>query len=201
MPVGKLRGRRGSVWRASAGNTYIMDARVAASPPPRSTRARSPRCRRRSQVPRTEMAARSPTTRWTCTAARASCLGPKQLPRARLPGRADRDHGRRREHPDPQPDHLRPGRDPLPSVRAEGNAGGALPIRSAHRPNSTARCSATSASRCRTRSQLVVRLTRQRIRQPHRAIATQRFYRKLNALLGRAGAGGRHLDADCSAAS
>ena len=32
--------------------------------------------------------------------------------------RADRDHGRGREHPHAQPDHLRPGRDPLPSVRA-----------------------------------------------------------------------------------
>ena len=31
---------------------------------------------------------------------------------------AGRDHGRGREHPDAQPHHLRPGRDPLPSVRA-----------------------------------------------------------------------------------
>ena len=34
---------------------------------------------------------------------------------------AGRDHRRGREHPDAQPDHLRPGRDPLPSVRAEGD--------------------------------------------------------------------------------
>ena len=44
---------------------------------------------------------------------------------ARALGRgADRHHGRGREHPDALDDHLRPGRDPLPSVRAEGNRRG-----------------------------------------------------------------------------
>ena len=41
--------------------------------------------------------------------------GAAQLPGPRLPVGAHRDHRRGREHPDAQPDHLRPGRDPLPS--------------------------------------------------------------------------------------
>ena len=45
-------------------------------------------------------------------------LGPKNYLARNYEVGADRDHGRRREHPHPQPDHLRPGRDPLPSVRA-----------------------------------------------------------------------------------
>ena len=52
-----------------------------------------------------------------------------QLRRPRLAGRADRDHRRRRQHHDPQPADLRPGRDPLPSVGDEGNEGGAEPGR------------------------------------------------------------------------
>ncbi len=50
---------------------------------------------------------------------------PPQLPGARLRPGAGRDHGRRREHADAQPDHLRPGRDPLPSVRPARNERGA----------------------------------------------------------------------------
>ena len=72
--------------------------------------------------------------------------GPAQLSRPQLPGRAGRHHGRRREHPHALADHLRPGRDPLPSVRAQGNERGAQPDRKQASTNSTARCSATSAS-------------------------------------------------------
>jgi acyl-CoA dehydrogenase len=43
---------------------------------------------------------------------------PLQLHGPRLPADADRHHRRRRQHPDAQPDHLRPGRHPLPSVPA-----------------------------------------------------------------------------------
>ncbi len=45
----------------------------------------------------------------------------EELHRARLPDGAGQHHGRGREHPDAQPDHLRPGRDALPSLRAEGD--------------------------------------------------------------------------------
>ena len=48
--------------------------------------------------------------------------GAVELHRRRLHADAGRDHRRRGEHPDAQPHRLRPGRDPLPSVRAEGNA-------------------------------------------------------------------------------
>lgn len=50
--------------------------------------------------------------------------GPEQLPGSFLAGRADLHHGGRREHPLAQPDDLRPGRDPLPSVRTQGNGTG-----------------------------------------------------------------------------
>ncbi len=47
-----------------------------------------------------------------------------QLARARVGRGADRHHRRRREYPHAFDDHLRSGRDPLPSVRAEGNQRG-----------------------------------------------------------------------------
>jgi acyl-CoA dehydrogenase len=47
---------------------------------------------------------------------------PQQLPRPRLPADPGRHHGRGRQHPDAQPHHLRPGRDPLPSLRAARDA-------------------------------------------------------------------------------
>ena len=49
--------------------------------------------------------------------------GAVEFPRRRVHAGAGRDHGRGREHPDAQPDRVRPGRDPLPSVRAEGDRG------------------------------------------------------------------------------
>jgi acyl-CoA dehydrogenase len=48
----------------------------------------------------------------------------EQLGRTRLPGDPGRHHGRGREHPDSYADHLRPGRDPLPSVRIARDARG-----------------------------------------------------------------------------
>ena len=51
------------------------------------------------------------------------CLGPRNYLGRGYQAVPDRHHRRGREHPHAQPDHLRPGRDPLPSVRAEGNAG------------------------------------------------------------------------------
>ncbi len=79
------------------------------------------------------------------------CMGPSQFPRARLSADPDRDHRRRREHPDAQPDHLRPGRDPLPSLHAD--AGRVPRRRKAKRywRDSTRPCSAISRSCCATR--------------------------------------------------
>ncbi len=75
-----------------------------------------------------------------------------QLSGARLPVDPDRDHGRGRQHPHAQPDHLRTGRDPLPSVRAARDERGARSgsTRAAWR-SSIARCSAISALRSPTR--------------------------------------------------
>ncbi len=56
-------------------------------------------------------------------AGKAVIDGPKQLSRQPPPGGARRHHRRGRQHPDPQPDHLRPGRDPLPSLPAGRDAG------------------------------------------------------------------------------
>lgn len=47
-----------------------------------------------------------------------------QLSGARLSGDSDRHHRGRRQHPDPFDDHLRSGRDPLPSLRAARDEGG-----------------------------------------------------------------------------
>jgi hypothetical protein len=47
---------------------------------------------------------------------------PLELPRPRLPAGAGRHHRGRRQHPDAQPDHLRPGRHPLPPLRAGRDA-------------------------------------------------------------------------------
>ena len=60
--------------------------------------------------------------------------GPRNLSARGYQAGADRHHGRGREHPDALDDHLRPGRDPLPSVRARGDAGSAGARRHAARP-------------------------------------------------------------------
>jgi len=44
-----------------------------------------------------------------------------QLPGAHLPGHSHRHYGGGREHPDPQPDGLRPGRYPLPPLHRAGD--------------------------------------------------------------------------------
>ena len=49
------------------------------------------------------------------------CMGPSNFLGAAYMQLPVVDHRRGREHPDAQPDHVRPGRDPLPSVRAEGD--------------------------------------------------------------------------------
>ncbi len=77
--------------------------------------------------------------------------GAVELPRRRVHADAGVDHRRGREHPDAQPDRVRPGRDPLPSVRAEGDGGDAA---SPTRAKALARfrrgaLRVTCASRCR----------------------------------------------------
>ena len=132
----------------------LRDQRAVAKPRrPRSTRGELP------AVPSTiakyhctEMGREVATDAMDIHGGKGIILGPKNYARPRLAGRADRDHGGRREHHDALADDLRPGRDPVPSVGAEGNEGGE-PARSgrAPAPSSTATCSATSASPSPTR--------------------------------------------------
>ena len=120
-PIGKFEGVEEALTRMG-GNLYMMDATRTLTAA-RSTSARSPRCSRRIakyHVTERARAGRS-TTAWTSSAARASAWGRRTSSARAYMQHAGRDHGRGRQHPDAQPDHLRPGRDPLPSVRAEGD--------------------------------------------------------------------------------
>jgi acyl-CoA dehydrogenase len=124
MPVGKFEGVE-SVIARMVGFTYIMDAGA-------QRHGRRDRRRREAlgalgdaQVPRHRDEPQVANDAMDVQGGKGICLGRSQLPGPRLPGRADRDHGRRREHPHAQPDHLRPGRRALPPVRAEGDGSGA----------------------------------------------------------------------------
>ena len=125
VPVGQFEGVAEALARMT-GTTYIMDAA-------RSVTAGAIDGGEKPSVPSamlkyhlTEYGRSVANDAMDIHGGKGICLGPKQLPGAAAirPG-AGRDHGRRREHADAQPDHLRPGRDPLPSVRAARNECGA----------------------------------------------------------------------------
>ena len=122
--------------------------------------------------------------------------GSQELPWPRLAGGAHRHHGGRRQHHDAQPDDLRPGRHPLPPLRAQGDAGRA-----------DARCRRQPA-RLRPRPVRPYRLRHfqcraQPVLRPHPRAAGLRPGRPQHApllpqaqpLRRGAGPGGRHLDA------
>ena len=93
---------------------------------------------------------RSSTTAWTSLGGKGICMGPSNFLGAAYMQTPGRDHRRGRQHPHAQPDHLRPGRDPLPSVRAEGDRRDARARRARRRrSSSTRRSSAICASPCR----------------------------------------------------
>ena len=74
-----------------------------------------------SQVPPHRTRPRMHQPRHGCARRQGDHHGAEQLPRPQLERRADFHHRRRREHSLAQPDDLRPGRDSLPSLRAQGN--------------------------------------------------------------------------------
>ena len=120
-PIGRFEGIEEPLARIG-GNLYMMDATrmltaaavdLGEKPAVLSGIAKLPPDRARAR--------RSSTTRWTSSAARASAWARRTSSARAYMQHAGRDHRRGREHPDAQPDHLRPGRDPLPSVRAEGD--------------------------------------------------------------------------------
>ena len=104
------------------------------------------------QVPHDRARARSAsTTRMDIHGGKGICLGPNNWIGRGYQIAPVGDHRRRRQHPDAHADHLRPGRDPLPSVRAardarrEGDAGRRRP-----RASSTTPSPRTSATCCAT---------------------------------------------------
>ena len=120
------------------------------------------------------------TTPWTCMAARACRTGRRTISAA-LPRGPDRHHGRRRQHRHPRADPVRPGRDPLPSLSAQGDGGArgqgprARPRRV--RQGVLGRMSATAS---RTRSAPGARAGPAACSRPRRMPARRgRFYRPL----------------------
>ena len=152
QPAGRqVRGRRGRA-RAHGRRAPTSWTPRARSRPARSTAARSP------SVPSailkyhvTEIGRKVANDAMDVHGGKGIMLGPKNYLGRGYQMVPVAHHGRGREHPDAQPDHLRPGRDPLPSVRAEGDERARRTrTASAASTSSTARCSGTSASRSRT---------------------------------------------------
>ena len=123
LPVAKFEGV-GEAMARIAGNTYIMNCGIVGHSRRHRPGRETGRAVGNSQVSlhRTR-AAIAPTTRWTYMAARVIMMGPNNyLGRAYMATPiAITVEGR--EHPDPQPDHLRSGCYALSSVRAARVAG------------------------------------------------------------------------------
>ena len=77
-----------------------------------------------AEVLRTERDARGRQRRDGHPGRRGHLRGPRNMLARGYQALPIGDHGRGREHPDALADHLRPGRDPLPSVSPEGDGGG-----------------------------------------------------------------------------
>ena len=116
-PIGSFEGIEQVLARMAA-RTYIMDAArsVTAGAIDGGEKPSVPSAMLKYHV--TELGRQVANDAMDVHGGKGICLGPEELSRPRLPGRAGRHHGRGRQHPDAQPDHLRPGRGPLPSLRA-----------------------------------------------------------------------------------
>ena len=119
-PIGRFEGIEEPLARI-AGMTYLMTAT-------RTLDLRRARCRRKAGRPRLDREGlshrRHASGRRRCDGYPRRCGDPAwsaQRIGAHLGSGADRHHGRGRQHSDALDDHLWPGRDPLPSVRAKGN--------------------------------------------------------------------------------
>ncbi len=111
-PIGKLEGVEEALGRIAA-NCYVMDA----------TRVMTAGSVDLGEKPAVLSAiAKYHMTERARQSVNDAMPRPEQLGRPRLPDGADRHHRRGRQHPDAHPDHLRPGRDPLPSLRAARDA-------------------------------------------------------------------------------
>ena len=124
MPVGKFEGVETVIARM-VGYAYTMDAArsVTAGAIDGGEKPSVPSAMLKYHI--TEMSRQVANDAMDIAGGKGICPRAPQLSGPRLPGAAGGDHRRRREHPDAQPDHLRPGRGALPSVRAEGDGSGA----------------------------------------------------------------------------
>ena len=116
-PIGKFEGIEEALTRMG-GNLYMMDAtRMLTAAAIDLGREAGGAVRRSPSYHLTERArAGRSTTRMDIVGGKGICMGPSNFLGAAYMQHAGLDHRRGREHPDAQPDHLRPGRDPLPSV-------------------------------------------------------------------------------------
>ena len=119
LPLGKFEGVEEALARMAGTPTSSM--RRAPSPRAPSISARSRRCLRPSSSTTAPNSRRSRQRRHGRAGRQGHLPRAAELPRPRLPGGADLDHRRGRQHPHAHPHHLRPGRGALPSVRAEGD--------------------------------------------------------------------------------
>ncbi len=133
MPIGRFEGVEQVLARMAA-RTYIMDAA-------RSVTAGAIDGGEKPSVPSamlkyhaTEFGRMIANDAMDVHGGKGICLGPQELSGPRISDRAGRDHGRRRQHPDAQPHHFRPGGGALPSLRIAGDERGAQSrSRSRHR--------------------------------------------------------------------
>ncbi len=123
LPIGKFHGV-GEVLARMAGHLYIMAAasRVTCTALTHGEKPAVPSAILKYH--NTELGAHDRQRRDGCAWRQSDHARPEELSCSRIRIRADRHYGRRREHSDAESDHLRPGRHPLPSVRARGNGGG-----------------------------------------------------------------------------
>ena len=127
-PIGKLEGVEEALGRIAA-QCYMMDATRVMTAGAVDLGRETGGAFRDRQVPHDRARARLRERRHGHPRRQGHLPRAEQLDRPRLPALPGRHHGGRREHPDAHADHLRPGRDPLPPLRAardargEGNAG------------------------------------------------------------------------------
>ena len=126
LPIGKFHGV-GEALARMAGNVYTMTAASRVTVHRDRARREARGAVGDPEVPQHRARPADRERRHGRARRQSDHAGAEELPGARLRVRADRDHGRGREHPDAQPDHLRPGRDPLPSVRARRDGRRAQP--------------------------------------------------------------------------
>ncbi len=196
IAIGRFEGVEEALARIG-GYTYAVTGAVAGDGCSGRSRREAGGYRRRSRnTMQPNSHAKWPRTRWTCTAARGVILGPSNGIGRGWQGAPVAITVEGREHHDAQPDDLRPGRDPLPSVRAEGNAGDAH--RRLSREAEDLRRRLVRPHRLRHLERGAQPRARAHLRQDRPRAGTRlhpALLPQVEPLRGSARAGGRHLDA------